>query len=204
MIVRSMRIAALAAASLLLSPAFARVPAWADSKAPATAAATAAPAAAPAKPAKPPFNPNIGSASGLPLPRFVALRADAVNLRVGPGDQYPILWVYHRAGLPVEILREYDVWRLVIDSDGTKGWMHEATLVGTRHFVINATQPVTLYRHPTDGANPAAQLMPGVVGLIEKCDPPSEWCRVRVGHTGGWLKRTDFWGVLPGEKLPAK
>jgi SH3-like domain-containing protein len=208
MIVRSTRIAALAAASLMLSPAGARLSAWADSKAPATAAATSAPAAAaPAttpKPAKPPYNPNIGSASGLPLPRFVALRADAVNLRVGPGDQYPILWVYHRVGLPVEILREYDVWRLVIDSDGTKGWMHEATLVGTRHFVINGTQPVTLYRHPTDGANPAAQLMPGVVGLIEKCDPATDWCRVRVSHTGGWLKRTDFWGVLPGEKLPAK
>jgi SH3-like domain-containing protein len=150
------------------------------------------------------YNPAIGSATGLPLPRFVSLRADAVNLRVGPGDQYPILWIYHRVGLPVEILREYDVWRLVVDSDGTKGWMHEATLVGTRHFVINGKQPATLYRQPSDGASPAAQLMPGVVGLLERCDPPSDWCRVHAGHVGGWLRREDFWGVLPDEKIPAK
>ncbi|MCB8880642.1 hypothetical protein ACELLULO517_10390 [Acidisoma cellulosilytica] len=195
MIFRSRRILTLSViASLLLLPALCGFAAHADS--PATPAATA--------PAKPAFNPNIGSSSGLPLPRFVSLRADEVNMRVGPGDQYPILWVYHRVGLPVEILREYDVWRLVIDSDGTKGWMHEATLVGTRHFVVNGQQPVTLYRHSSDGADPAAQLMPGVVGLIERCDPPSDWCRVRAGHTGGWLKRSEFWGVLPGEKLPAK
>lgn len=168
---------------------------------------TPAPAkSAPAKPApaKPVQDPHVGSSSGLPLPRFVSLRADAVNLRVGPGDQYPILWVYHRVGLPVEVLREFDVWRLVIDSDGTKGWMHEATLMGTRHFVINGSSPVTLYRSASTDATPRAQLMPGVVGLIERCDAGSAWCRVRVDHLSGWLQRRDFWGALPDEKIPAK
>ncbi|MCB8875047.1 SH3 domain-containing protein [Acidisoma silvae] len=199
MIFRSRRILVLSVlAGLVIFPALWSIAARADSSTTPAATDQAKP------PAKPVFNPNIGSSTGLPLPRFVSLRADEVNMRVGPGDQYPILWVYHRVGLPVEILREYDVWRLVVDSDGTKGWMHEATLVSYRHFVINGTQPVTLYRSPASGANPAAQLMPGVVGLIEKCDPPSDWCRVRTGHTGGWLQRSEFWGVLPGEKLPAK
>lgn len=160
--------------------------------------------AATAAPAKPVQDPNVGSFSGLPLPRFVSLRADAVNLRVGPGDQYPILWVYHRVGLPVEILREFDVWRLVIDSDGTKGWMHEATLMGRRDFVINGTNPVTLYRRPTTDSDARAQLMPGVVGAIERCDPGSAWCRVRANHITGWLQRSAFWGALPDEKIPAK
>ena len=166
-------------------------------------AATSQPAATP-PPAKPVYNPNIGSSTGLPLPRFVSLRADAVNLRVGPGDQYPIQWVYHRVGLPVEVLREFDVWRLVIDADGTKGWMHEATLVGTRHLIITGQNPVTLFRSASDQSNPAAQLMPGVIGLIERCDAGSDWCRVRVDHIGGWLERSEFWGTLPGEQIPAK
>jgi SH3-like domain-containing protein len=161
------------------------------------------PATAPAA-EKPVYNPNIGSSTGLPLPRFVSLRADAVNLRVGPGDQYPIAWVYHRVGLPVEVLREFDVWRLVVDSDGTKGWMHEATLVGTRHFIINGQSAVTLFRSASTDANPAAQLMPGVIGLIERCDAGGDWCRVRVDHIGGWLERSEFWGTLPGEQIPAK
>ena len=153
---------------------------------------------------KPADTRHIGSSTCLPIPRFVSLRADAVNLRVGPGDQYPISWVYHRVGLPVEVLREFDVWRLVVAADGTEGWMHEATLVGTRHFVISGHAPVTLFRSPSDEANAAAQLMPGVIGLIQRCDSGADWCRVRVGHIGGWLERSAFWGSFPGEAIPAK
>jgi SH3-like domain-containing protein len=154
--------------------------------------------------AKPADNPHLGSSTCLPIPRFVSLRADAVNLRVGPGDQYPIAWVYHRVGLPVEVLREFDVWRLVVDADGTEGWMHEATLIDARHFVINGQSRVTLFRSPSDQSNPAAQLMPGVIGLIQRCDAGADWCRVRVAHVGGWLERSAFWGSFPGEAIPAK
>jgi SH3-like domain-containing protein len=154
--------------------------------------------------AKPADTAHIGSSTCLPIPRFVSLRADAVNLRVGPGDQYPIEWVYHRVGLPVEVLREFDVWRLVVDADGTEGWMHEATLIDTRHFIITGQSAVTLFRSPSDQSNPAAQLMPGVIGLIQRCDAGAAWCRVRVGHTGGWLERSAFWGSFPGEAIPAK
>lgn len=106
-----------------------------------TAAATAAqPPAAPD--AVPPAGPtDKGTNTGLPLPRFAALRADKVYMRRGPGDRYPIDWVYHRRGLPVEIEREFDVWRLVEDSDGQKGWVHQATLYGSRTFVIPGLPP---------------------------------------------------------------
>ena len=154
--------------------------------------------------AKPADRAHIGSSTCLPIPRFVSLRADAVNLRVGPGDQYPIQWVYHRVGLPVEVLREFDVWRLVVDSDGTEGWIHEATLVGTRHFVVNGASPVTLFHSPSDQSDPTAQLMPGVIGLIQRCDAGADWCRVHVDHLGGWLQRSAFWGSFPGEAIPAK
>ncbi len=109
--------------------------------APVTAAPVVAPKPAPPPaaavpvPAPPPV-PAKGSSTGLPLPRFASLRADAVNLRGGPGTRYPIQWVYKRRDLPVKIEREFDVWRLVEDSDGVKGWVHQATLMGTRTFVI--------------------------------------------------------------------
>jgi SH3-like domain-containing protein len=161
-------------------------------------------AATPPAAAKPVYDPHIGSSTGLPIPRFVSLRADAVNLRVGPGDQYPIQWVYHSVGLPVEVLREFDVWRLVVDADGTEGWMHEATLVDTRHFIIIGHAPVTLFHAPSDQSNPAAQLLPGVIGFIQRCNAGADWCRVRVAHIGGWLERSAFWGTFPGEAIPAK
>ena len=71
-------------------------------------------------------------ASGLPLPRFVSLKSDEVNLRTGPGKRYPIDWIYRRRGLPVEIIDEFDDWRRVRDHDGTVGWVHRFMLVSQR------------------------------------------------------------------------
>ena len=62
--------------------------------------------------------------SSEPLPRFVSLRADTVNLRTGPGNRYPIEYVYRRKGYPLEIVAEFDQWRQVRDWQGTEGWVH--------------------------------------------------------------------------------
>ncbi|WP_182996885.1 SH3 domain-containing protein [Gluconacetobacter sacchari] len=126
--------------------------------APLAAAAGAAAVAIPpaATPAEPPPPTDKGTITGLPLPRFAALRADEVNMRSGPGQRYPIEWVYHRRNLPVKIEREFDVWRLVEDSDGQKGWVHQATLVGTRSFVVPGLPPVD----PAPATPPAAAAPP--------------------------------------------
>jgi len=53
--------------------------------------------------------------SGLPIPRFVSLRSNEVNLRTGPGLTYPIDWIYKRDGMPVEVIQEFDTWRKIRD-----------------------------------------------------------------------------------------
>ena len=165
-------------------------------------AAPHGPAAASAgQAAKPPAqDPNKGSVTGLPVPRFVSLRADVVNLRAGPGTRYPIDWVYKRAGMPVEILREFDVWRLVETPDGEKGWMHEATLVGRRDVIITGGRQ-TLRAEASDTARPIAELEPGVIAHVLSCAAGATWCRVQVGDYRGWLPRLDFWGALPNEAI---
>lgn len=87
-------------------------------------------------PATPAEDATKGAVTGQPLPRYAALRADEVNLRAGPGRRFPILWVYHRRGMPVRIEREFDVWRLIEDSTGQKGWVQQATISGGRDFLV--------------------------------------------------------------------
>ena len=41
--------------------------------------------------------------SGLPVPRYVSLKSDHVNVRAGPTKDNDVSWVYTRAGLPVEV-----------------------------------------------------------------------------------------------------
>ncbi len=141
-----------------------------------------------------------GSITGLPLPRWVALRAEEVNLRVGPGTRFPIEWQYHRRDLPVEILREVEVWRLIVDQDGIKGWVHQATLVGHRSFVVKDAA-ATLRRAPADDAAAVALLKPGVVGRLRSCAAAAAWCEVQVGDYRGYLRRTAFFGTFDGEAV---
>lgn len=132
-------------------------------------------------------DPTKGSNTGLPLPRFAALRADDVNMRAGPGQRYPIQWVYHRRGLPVQIEREFDVWRLVEDADGVKGWVHQATLIGSRDFVIPSL-PGTTVPSPEADAKPApdasaAAKVDGQKGETPKTEAPKAEAPAANRHT---------------------
>src|SRR5215475_11966413 len=105
------------------------------------------------------------SEGGQKLPRFVSLRSDQINLRVGPGENYPIEWVLTRKEMPVEIVKEFENWRMIRDWQGTEGWVHERMLTGKRAVVIRGGIR-TLHRLP-DPASPAvARAQPGVVARL--------------------------------------
>jgi len=157
--------------------------------------------AVPKKPPPPAALANIGAKSGLPLPRYAALKSDDVNMRAGPGERYPVLWKYQRRDLPVKIEQEFDIWRQVEDMDGIKGWMQQGFLAGHRSFVIIGTEDRTLRSDASDTADPVAILKSGVVGRLRACDAGREWCQVQVQDYRGWLKRTDFWGADPSEAI---
>jgi SH3-like domain-containing protein len=144
--------------------------------------------------------PDKGASTDLPVPRFESFRSNLVNLRAGPGFQYPITYVFHRDDLPAEVTAEFNVWRRVTAPDGTVGWIHEALLHATRSFIVIGGQHV-LRAAPHDDATPVAYLDQGVIGLIHRCRANASWCRVSAGHRSGWLKRTDFWGDFTNETI---
>jgi SH3-like domain-containing protein len=172
----------------------------------ATAGAAKPPEPTPAPAPPPPAAeraPTVGSVSGLPLPRFAALRSDEVNMRSGPGTRFPIEWTYQRRELPVEIVREFELWRRIRDPDGTEGWVHQSTLMGRRSFIVRGApgSEVMLRRRAEDQAQPVARLRPGVVGRLRACEPASPWCEAQIGEFRGFIKRADIWGVGPNEEV---
>src|SRR5688572_22232209 len=132
-----------------------------------------------------------GKPDGLPLPRFVSLRADSVNLRVGPSARYPIEWIYVRRDLPVEIIAEFDTWRRIRDPAGTEGWVHSSMLSGRRTAVVTGDiRPLLRTMEKADvKADLVASLEPGVVVSIERCPQGAGACRVEVDGLDGWLSR---------------
>ncbi len=172
----------------------------AAAKHPAARPTAPVPAPAPPPAAEKPPEPAKGSVTGMPLPRFAALRADEVYMRIGPGKRYPIIWVYKRRDLPVQIEREFEDWRLVRDQENTKGWVHQATLAPRRTGVVTGGEQV-LRRDARDDAEPVARLKPGVIVRLRACDAASDWCQVQVQEYRGWMKRSEVWGLIPGETI---
>jgi len=145
---------------------------------------------------------QLGPASGLPLPRFVSLKADKVNMHIGPAKNHEVKWLYQRAGLPVEITAEFENWRRIRDSDGTEGWVYHSLLSGRRTGVVTAKSKdelIPLHERADGKSAVIAQLQPGVLGSVKRCN--SGWCRMQGQGFDGWIPQDRLWGVYPNEKV---
>jgi SH3-like domain-containing protein len=143
-----------------------------------------------------------GSASGLPVPRFVSLKSDKVNMHIGPAKTYEVKWLYQRAGLPVEITAEFETWRRIRDADGTEGWVYHSLLSGRRTAVVtmkSKDELASLYDSPDPTSAVAARLQAGVVAQVKKC--ANGWCRVIGNGFDGWIEQQRLWGVYADEKV---
>lgn len=146
--------------------------------------------------------PPAGAVSGLPIPRFVSLKSDRVNVRSGPNKDQDVRWVYTRAGMPVEITAEFENWRRIRDWEGAEGWVYHSLLSGRRAAVVVPTlkdELVPLYESPTLDAPVAARLQPGVLTQIKACT--GKWCQVSGKSFSGWIVQERLWGAYPNEKV---
>ncbi|WP_298427318.1 SH3 domain-containing protein [Rhodoblastus sp.] len=145
----------------------------------------------------------VGPVTGLPVPRYVSLKSDHVNLREGPSKDHATKWIYQRAGLPVEITAEFETWRRIRDSEGAEGWVLHSLLSGKRTALIAPWKkdalPFPLRSGPSENADAIARLAPGVIASVKTCD--GSWCRLKIGGYDGYMAQTNLWGVYPGEKV---
>jgi SH3-like domain-containing protein len=145
---------------------------------------------------------GVGPKSGLPVPRFVSIKPDRVNVRGGPTRDNDVTFVYTRAGLPVEITAESDNWRRIRDWEGSEGWVYHSLLSGRRTAVVMPKDKkalVSLY-DSSDSASPVvAQLQAGVMATVKRCT--GNWCRIAGAGFDGWVVQEQLWGVYPNEKV---
>jgi SH3-like domain-containing protein len=145
---------------------------------------------------------QLGSASGLPVPRYVSLKSDRVNLHEGPSKDHRTIWVFQRAGLPVEITAESETWRRIRDSEGTEGWVLHSLLSGRRTALVapwKKNDVLFLYSQPNLKSEPLARLQTNVIAGINKCD--GGWCRISGDGFDGYIEQPNLWGVYPNEKI---
>ena len=140
--------------------------------------------------------------SGLPVPRFVSVKADRVTVRDGPDKDHDVSWIYTRVGWPVEITAEFENWRRIRDSDGTEGWVYHSLLSGKRTAVVQLkakTDLAPLHAKPDAQSAVTAQLQSGVLGSVKSCS--GLWCRLVGEGYDGFIEQNRLWGVYPDEKI---
>ena len=140
---------------------------------------------------------KTGSVTGLEIPRFVSLKSDDANIRVGPSINYPIKLKYIFENLPLEIIDEFDVWRKSKDHKGNIGWVHKSLIKGDRFILVNynTNKDVKLYNIPNGK----------IIGIIKKNNILDlnlcilNWCKVTQNKFSGWLLKKNIWGVYDTE-----
>ncbi|MFM9863887.1 MAG: SH3 domain-containing protein [Micropepsaceae bacterium] len=163
--------------------------------APVVAADTPLPAPKPQLVAAATVVPPPSVATGMPVPRWVTIKAQRVNVRRGPSLEDNLLWTYVRPGLPVEIIAEYDSWRRIRDVEGQTGWVKSVMLDGRRRVMFTGRVNTAILRAPDGEADAVALAAPGLIAELAGCE--GEWCEVSTRGYDGFVTRDRLWGVWP-------
>ncbi|ALV26775.1 MULTISPECIES: SH3 domain-containing protein [Pannonibacter] len=140
--------------------------------------------------------------TGLPLPRFVSIKSDRANVRMGPSREHEVSWTYVQGGLPVEITQEFENWRRVRDWEGKEGWLFHTLLSSRRTALVTPweqSENTPLHVEPRPEAAIRAYLAPKVLTDIKSCN--GTWCRVQGRGYDGWVEQVRLFGVYPNEKI---
>ena len=143
------------------------------------------------------YSNNIGIETGFEIPRFVSIKSNEANIRVGPSKNYPIILKYVVRDLPIKITEEYEEWRKVEDFKKNIGWIHKKLIIGTRTGIVLSKDNKNIKLFNTFDGNVVGEIGQGNIIKLEKCK--INWCLVSKGNFRGWMNKKNIWGVKEKE-----
>ena len=142
-------------------------------------------------------NANIGKETGLEIPRYVSLKSDDANIRVGPSKNYPIEIKYIKKNYPLKVLEEYADWRKVEDLYNNIGWIHKSLISGIRTGIVLSNDSKNIKLLNSIDGNIIGEIGDGNIIFLEKCK--IHLCLVSSGNFKGWMDKKYIWGVKEKE-----
>jgi len=134
---------------------------------------------------------------------FASLKKKQVNWRTGPGERYPIQWIYQEQGYPVKVLDTYDIWKQVQEADGSIGWVHEKMLSDKRTVLVQEEGSLT--DKPQSDSRTIAYVETGTIGRVIRCPLEYKYCLLAFKYQDkdikGWFPKNLVWGIDPKEEI---
>ena len=122
---------------------------------------------------------------------FLSLKKDKVNVRYGPGFEYPIKYIYIKIDLPIKQIDKKENFRRIIDLKNNSGWIHVSQLKKVNSIIPKENK--ILFNKPSNFSKPLAKIEKGRVLLLQNCN--KNWCKVKTGSFKGWIKIENTWGL---------
>ena len=142
---------------------------------------------------------EIGSSTGYKIPRFVSIKSDEANLRIGSSKNYPIILQYKIKDMPVEIIDEYENWRKVIDIKDNTGWIHKSLIHGKKTGIISSSQKGIIHIYNKSDGNIIGEINQGIIVKVTSCKV--NWCLISYNNFKGWIEKKFVWGVKENEQF---
>ena len=142
--------------------------------------------------------PKVGEVTGLEIPRYISLKSNDANIRVGPSINYPIVLKYIKKNYPLEVIEEYEEWRKIKDFKNNTGWIHKSLISGDRTGIIISKENIKSISilNTIDGK------IIGIIGkgnIVELKKCKINWCFIEVDNFKGWVRKKNIWGVKEKE-----
>lgn len=137
---------------------------------------------------------EVAHTPGGKFPRYASLKKTEVNVRSGPGNQYPILWIYQRSGYPVQLLTRYDNYYKIRDVEGEEGWAYVGMISARLTALVGGKDPAPIRKHEAPDSPVIARFAPGVSVELIECDNAGKpaWCKVEAGGYKGWVLKSSL------------
>jgi len=121
---------------------------------------------------------------------YLMLKNSKVNVRMGPGLDYPVKFIYKKKNLPVKVIDKKENFRKVIDHKKNSGWIHISQLKKINSIIVLSNR--ILFKKPTFNSKPIANIESGRLFVLKKCK--KDWCEVSSQNYSGWINMNDVWG----------
>ena len=123
---------------------------------------------------------------------YLILKNNKVNVRYGPGFDYPIKFIYKKKNLPVKVIDKKENFRRIIGFKNNSGWIHASQLKESKAFILLEDQ--ILFTKPTKYSKPILKIAKGRLLVVKKCK--KNWCKIKTEDYLGWLKINKIWGSI--------
>ena len=123
--------------------------------------------------------------------KFLSLKKNKVNVRYGPGFDFPVKYIYKKINLPIKQIDKKENFRRIIDFKKNSGWIHISQLKKANSVIT--IKDKMLFKRPSIFSKPIANINKGRLLIVQKCE--KDWCKVKTENLKGWINKKNLWGA---------